>query len=89
MQTRRKLITGLISLVAAPAIIRVNHLMPISVQLKSFKYIVDIESYSLDDPLPYDRNVLIVGRHFYDAYKQALKEGSTILPYDVKLDTST
>ena len=63
MLNRRGLITGLISLVAAPAIIRVNHLMPISVvedinvatnPMWKTRYLwkrISVPIFSLDQPL--------------------------------------
>lgn len=65
--SRRGLITGLISLVAAPAIIRVNHLMPISVvdEYNWTKYHVLVDSR-----LP---EYIFVSRETYHNYIRALR----------------
>jgi hypothetical protein len=69
MQTRRGLITGLISLVAAPAIIRVNHLMPISGMPEISQVVYNMERYLWKYVAP---KILICDAHHFELYRDEL-----------------
>lgn len=49
MLNRRSLITGLVSLVAAPAIVRASNLMPVKQMRESGRFLIGGESWSIID----------------------------------------
>lgn len=50
---RRQFITGLVSLIAAPAIVRATNLMPVKVLKLNKIQIINIANYNLDDEIIY------------------------------------
>jgi hypothetical protein len=82
MQTRRGLITGLISLVAAPAIIRVNHLMPISVPkiiARPADWVTPEFGWTQLEQGAYYTDYIRVDKRVYDLYKEAVLKPNPLI----------